>query len=266
VRDLRRSSTLKEIYEGLCGHLEASTNGGRIRPVLTVFRPDSPGEPGPRIWNDQLVRYAGHRQTDGSTVGDPAYLDLTNEVRDMGWVFEGTSFDLLPWVVEPSAGQPPTMMEVPRGLVLEVPLRHPEHPWFADLGLRWHAVPVISNMRMRIGGLDYSLAPFNGWYMGTEIGARNLVDEDRYNVLPVVAEALGLDTSSESSLWRDRSLVEVNVAVLRSFEEDGVRISDHHSEARRFLAHLAKEDLKPNFYVDDTWLERTARPPRNRVE
>jgi nitric-oxide synthase len=56
---------------------------------------------------------------------------------------------------------------------LEVELSHPELDWFIDLGLRWHAVPAISNMRLCIGGISYPAAPFNGWYMGTEIGARN---------------------------------------------------------------------------------------------
>ena len=69
--------------------------------------------------------------------------------------------------------------------------RTPSTRWFAELGLRWHAVPAISNMRLTIGGVHYPLAPFNGWYMGTEIGARNLADADRYNLLPAVAAADG---------------------------------------------------------------------------
>jgi nitric-oxide synthase len=34
----------------------------------------------------------------------------------------------------------------------------------------------------------------------------------------------------------------VNRAVLHSFEQAGVTISDHHSETSRFLKHLAKEE------------------------
>jgi nitric-oxide synthase len=77
--------------------------------------------------------------------------------------------------------------------------------------------------------------------MGTEIGARNLADEGRYALLPLVARQLGLDTSHEATLWRDRALVELNVAVLHSFTRHGVRISDHHTESRRFLTHVARE-------------------------
>ena len=36
----------------------------------------------------------------------------------------------------------------------------------------------------RSAGSATRRAPFNGWYMGTEIGARNLADADRYDLLP----------------------------------------------------------------------------------
>jgi nitric-oxide synthase len=53
---------------------------------------------------------------------------------------------------------------------------------------------------------------------------------------------MGLDTSSDSSLWRDRALVEINRAVLHSFQASGVAITDHHTESRRFLKHVEKEE------------------------
>ncbi|MGW2182484.1 nitric oxide synthase oxygenase [Streptomyces sp. NPDC001732] len=253
VRDLRRVTSPDEIHRELCEHLRLATNGGRIRPVISVFAPDTPNRPGPRVWNDQLVRYAGHRGPDGGVTGDPALVGFTDAVREMGWQPPGGPFDLLPLVVE--TADKPQLFETPRDLVLEVPLSHPDHPWFARLGLRWYSVPVISNMRLRIGGIDYPLAPFNGWYMGTEIAARNLVDEDRYNLLPVVAGHLGLDTGSESTLWRDRALVEINVAVLHSFEAAGVKITDHHTESRRFLTHLAKEESQGRIVPTDwSWI------------
>ena len=30
-----------------------------------------------RIWNSQLIRYAGYEQPDGSVIGDPASVDFT---------------------------------------------------------------------------------------------------------------------------------------------------------------------------------------------
>ena len=35
------------------------------------------------------------------------------------------------------------------------------------------------------GGLMFPACPFNGWYMATEIGARDLADPNRYNMLEV---------------------------------------------------------------------------------
>jgi nitric-oxide synthase, bacterial len=193
------------------------------------------------IWNDQLIRYAGYRRPDGTVVGDPRQADLTEAAMALGWPGgPRTHFDVLPLVVQ-APGAPPRLFDVPGDAVLEVPLRHPRYRWFADLGLRWHAVPAISNLCLEIG-VCYPAAPFNGWYMGTEIGARNLADVDRYDQLPVVARLLGLDTSGERSLWRDRALVELNLVVLHSFDAAGVTIADHHTESRRFLTHLAKEE------------------------
>ncbi|MEU3338794.1 nitric oxide synthase oxygenase [Streptomyces sp. NPDC006668] len=254
VLDRREATTPEEIHEHLITHLRRGTNGGRIRPTISVFAPDTPDRPGPRVWNDQLIRYAGYRRPDGSVVGDAAYTDFTDLVQRMGWNGPGGPFDVLPLVIA-THDTKPQLFDLPADAVLEVPLRHPDHPWFAELDLRWHALPAISNMRLRIGGVDYPLAPFNGWYMGTEIGARNLVDEDRYNLLSLVAACLGLDTSDEATLWRDRALVELNVAVLHSFSEAGVRISDHHTESRRFLTHLEKEERAGRTVPADwTWI------------
>ncbi|CAM5730991.1 Nitric oxide synthase oxygenase OS=Streptomyces microflavus OX=1919 GN=nos PE=3 SV=1 [Streptomyces microflavus] len=107
---------------------------------------------------------------------------------------------MLPWVIETDQGKP-ELLDVPTSAVLEVHLTHPDRPDFADLNLRWHAVPAISNMRLRIGGNPLppcAVQRHRG--MGSEIGARNLVDVDRYNLLPTIAEHLGLDTSNEAAL------------------------------------------------------------------
>ncbi|MFP3471870.1 nitric oxide synthase oxygenase, partial [Micrococcus sp. SIMBA_144] len=86
-------------------------------------------------------------------------------------------------------------VEIPNEDVLQVVIQHPDYD-FTPLRARWYGVPIISDMRLEIGGISYDAAPFNGWYMGTEIGARNLADTDRYNLLPDVAKLLDLDTSS----------------------------------------------------------------------
>lgn len=125
---------------------------------------------------------------------------------------------MLPLVIQVK-DHPPKLFDIPEQYILEVPIRHPEYDWFEDLEMKWYAVPMISNMKLEIGGITYAAAPFNGWYMGTEIGARNLADDYRYNMLPSVARGMGLDTKSNASLWKDRALLELNTAVLFSFKK-----------------------------------------------
>jgi len=90
-----------------------------------------------------------------------------------------------------------------------------------SLGLRWYAVPVISDMELEAGGICYPAAPFNGWYMCTEIGSRDLGDAARYNQLPAIANLMGLNSNDDRTLWKDRAVTELNVAVLHSFSTAG---------------------------------------------
>jgi nitric-oxide synthase len=243
VRDLRSVRDADSVAAHCRKHLRLAGEGGKVRPVISIFAPETPDRPAPRIWNDQLIRYAGYRRVRGKTIGDPRYLQFTDAVRKMGWrpPSRPTAFDVLPLVVE-TVKDGPRVYELDPVDVLEVALTHPEFEWFAELGLRWHAVPAISNMRLVIGGVSYPAAPFNGWYMGTEIGARNLVDSGRYDMASAVAQRLGLDMSSEQTLWRDRAVIEINRAVLHSFAAAGVTITDHHTESQRFLTHLEREE------------------------
>lgn len=248
IRDRRHVDTPEGIAAECAAHLREAGNNGRIRPVITIFAPDTPHRRGPRIHNEQLIRYAGHVRADGAVLGDPMNVARTNQARSLGWSVERpTAFDILPLVIsgesDANAAPPePRAFPLPAEAVLEVELSHPELPWFAELGLRWHAVPAVSDMCLEIGGICYRAAPFNGWYLGTEVGARNLADEDRYDLLPELAKRLGLDVANDRSLWRDRALVELNLAVLHSYDLAGVTIADHHSESHRFLNHVQREE------------------------
>jgi nitric-oxide synthase len=243
VRDRREVTAAPDIAAEAETHLREATSGGRVRPLITVFAPDAPGQPGPRILNSQLVRYAGYDTAGGALIGDPANADLTRFAHDLGWRggWPPGRFDILPLLVQ-EAGAPVTVHQIRADAVLEVAIEHPEFGWFADLGLRWYAVPVISDMFLEIGGICYPAAPFNGWYMCTEIGSRDLGDSGRYDQLPLIAARMGLSVASDRNLWKDKAMTELNLAVLHSFSAAGVTITDHHTESARFLAHIEREE------------------------
>jgi nitric-oxide synthase len=256
IRDQRHLTTATDIFASLVEHIVCATNGGKIIPTMTIFSPQRPGEPGIQILNSQLIQYAGYMLEDGSVLGDRASVDLTEKMRQWGWQppTERGAFDLLPIAIQ-IPGQSPRLFDLPPEIVLEVPLQHPCYPWFADLRLRWYALPAISNMRLEIGGISYTAAPFSGWYMGTEIGARDLADEHRYNMLPVIAQRLGLDTNKDRSLWKDRALVELNLAVLHSFAQHNVMIVDHHTAAKQFMRYMEREhSLGRDISADWGWI------------
>jgi len=248
VIDERHLEDEVQIFEALLNHISYATNGGKIRPTITIFKPGKV-----RIWNEQLIRYAGYVTNEG-IVGDPNSVTFTKVCEELGWLGKGTNFDVLPLVIQ-VGDRKPKFFEIPNSYVLEVKIRHPQYKSIDKLNLKWYAVPIISNMRLSIGGVDFQAAPFNGWYMGTEIGARNLADTDRYNMLPEIAKGLGIEMDLNATLWKDRALVELNIAVLHSYKEDGVSIVDHHTAAQQFKLFEQKEQEKEREVTGNwTWL------------
>lgn len=228
VRDLRHLHDPVAVFQALQEHLRWAWNGGRIRSMMSVFGPEV------QILNPQLLRYAGY--ADG--LGDPQNRKLTARLTELGWQppAQRSAFDLLPLALR--VGAQTRLFSWDAADVHEVEIIHPD---VGPLGLKWHALPVVSDMELRFGGLTYPCAPFNGWYLQTEIAARNLADRSRYDALPALAVQLGLDTSRERTLWRDRALVEMNRAVLHSFDRAGVRMDDHHSLTQQFVAFEERE-------------------------
>ncbi len=192
IFDERALNHAEAVAQALFRHIGWATNGGRIRPAITIFQP-SAEKHAVRIWNHQLIRYAGYESEEG-IIGDPASIAFTKVCQRLGWEGAGTAYDLLPLVIQ-AGDAGPQWFSLPQELIMEVPIRHPELPALDELEMRWYGVPIVSDMKLEIGGIVYAAAPFNGWYMGTEIGARNLADTGRYNMLPKVAEAMGLNTS-----------------------------------------------------------------------
>ena len=241
VIDARSLTDPDEIFEALMAHLRKATNGGKIIPVMTVFQEWRPDQAEIRIWNHQLLRYAGYEAPDQKVLGDPMNVEITNLAISLGWrpPAERSRFDLLPIIIQ--VGEKLRYYELPKDEVLEVQIRHPKYPFLEQMDLRWYAVPVVSDMIFATGSSLHPCAPFSGHYLGTEIGARNLADSNRYNLLPEIATRLDLDMTTPRSLWKDHALIALNEAVLSSFDKEGVRIADHHGVSDEFLKFCKQE-------------------------
>ncbi|WP_110927881.1 nitric oxide synthase oxygenase [Bacillus massiliglaciei] len=240
VFDKREAASPDEIKEALFHHISYATNNGSVLPAITIFKQETGPKDKIRIWNHQLIRYAGY-ETDQGIIGDPDSVVLTKKCISFGWKPKFNAFDVLPLLIEVDGGQP-AIFDIPQELIKEVHMEHPEFSWFKDLRLKWYGVPFISSMKLEIGGINYTAAPFNGWYMGTEIGARNFADADRYNLLPLIGKKMGLDIARDSTLWKDRALIELNEAVLFSFKKERVSIVDHHTAAKQFRKFEENEE------------------------
>lgn len=248
VRDRRHLRGAAAVTAEVIAHLDAAAGDGHIVPTVTVFAPDTPLRVGPRVWGTPLPGHAGHLGHDGVTTGDRRTMVLTAATRRLGWSVPAPGrFDPLPIVVV-AGGREPAVTPLPESSLRHVPLRHPRHPWLAGLDLRWPALDTVDLGGAAPGGLDlggvhYAAVLASCWHLGSDIG-RELADPDSYDVLPALAERLGLDTSSERTLWRDRALVELNVAILHSFRRAGITVADHHTDSARLRRLLGWEGAR----------------------
>ena len=242
VRDLRGVTEPDEIAGYLLDHLGAAHGEGRVRSIISIFAPVRGAEIPAYVESEQLLRYAGYLGEDGRVTGDPRNIELTRTVEALGWARPEPPgmFDMLPLVLRDALGRR-LVYEIPAPARPEVRITHPDCADFDALGLRWYAVPVVSGMILSIGGIDYPCAPFNGYYMSTEIASRNFADENSYDLLATVARALGEDTAAEPPLWKDRALLELNRAVLGSFARAGVTMVDHHTASAQFMEFNQRE-------------------------
>lgn len=250
VLDAREANLEEDIFAALLHHIDYATNKGKIRPTITIFKPYKNRDNQIRIYNHQLIRYAGY-ETPYGVLGDSLSVPFTKVCERLGWRGNRTQYDILPLVISID-GEKPVYKEIPQEYITEVSIHHPEYP-FESLHAKWYAVPIISDMKLEIGGITYCAAPFNGWYMGTEIGARNLADVERYNLLPAVAEIMDLDMSRNYTLWKDKALIELNIAVIHSFKQQGVTIVDHHTAAQQFQL-FEKQEAECGRLVTGNWV------------
>ncbi|WP_159974511.1 nitric oxide synthase oxygenase [Roseobacter cerasinus] len=243
VVDCRDIRSPEAIASRMHDHLIEAHGDGRIRSVISVFPPVEGNQLPAWIDSPQIIQYACHAGPKGRLIGDRQNAEATRTACAMGWEPPARlgQFDLLPWFIRDEDDQR-HRIDLTSGVVREVAIMHPEHQGIAALGLRWYTVPVVSNMVLTIGGIDYPCAPFNGVYMGTEIASRNFADAGRYALLPDVGEAIGLRTRNSSDpLWKDRALTVLNEAVLHSYQSAGVTLLDHHTASDQFMIFHKRE-------------------------
>ncbi|WP_298955010.1 nitric oxide synthase oxygenase [uncultured Methylobacterium sp.] len=246
VADCRTITEPEAMAGRIADHMGEALGDGRVRSIISVFAPVQAGRLPAYLESQQITQYAGHAMPDGTILGDRQNVEATRIARSLGWQPPGEPgrFDLLPFLIRDAADRR-MLFSLPDGAVREVPIRHPEHAALAELGLRWYAVPCVSGMILTIGGIDYPCAPFNGFYMGTEIASRNFVDVKRYDLLPDIARAFGLDAAAPGTpLWRDTALTELNRAVLHSFREARVTMVDHHAASDQFMEFHQREQAQ----------------------
>jgi nitric-oxide synthase len=246
VIDCRHITDLGAMQAQLLRHLDDAFGDGRIRSVISIFAPATSSTLPAWIESPQIAQYACHQLANGTLLGDRQNVEATRIALSMGWKppAKPGRFDLLPYLMRDAADRR-HLFSLPEGAVHEVAIRHPQNDALSALGLKWYAVPLVSNMILTIGGIDYPCAPFNGFYMGTEIASRNFADARRYDLLPDVATALGLPTETTGpELWRDTALTELNRAVLHSFKAAGVTMVDHHTASDQFMTFHAREQAQ----------------------
>lgn len=237
--DISRVKLTSEQVVSAFGHyLRYATNGGKLRPMIMVFPPDGPDGARLRIWNDQLIRYAGQVRPDGTVLGDPKHVELTAALRALGWNSPAGQQTVLP-VAFQLAGHDPTWTPLPTEDILQVPLTHPSHTWVGELGFVWHALPAISRMVAVIGGLVYPVI-FSGWYVANEI----LDNLYRYGLLHTFADRLGISTRDR--LWLNRVEPVALEAIMTSFRAAGVMIEDGRSADAHHHRFVENEHVAGN--------------------
>ncbi|MBC7286190.1 nitric oxide synthase oxygenase [Hoeflea sp.] len=257
VFDCRHLTEPPDIAARMIDHMRDALGDGRIRAMISVFAPVEANRLPAHVESAQITQYAGYRLPDGQVVGDRQNVEATRVALSLGWTppSEPGMFDMLPFAIRDREDRR-SIHSLPPDTWREVTIVHPTHCAVGDLGLRWYAVPCVSNMILTIGGIDYPCAPFNGFYMATEIASRDLADYKRYDLLPKIAGAIGVaPNDAVDPFWRDAALTELNRSVLHSFRSAGVTIIDHHAASSQFMDfHRREQSAGRRVAADWRWI------------
>ncbi|KAL8746468.1 MAG: hypothetical protein Q9184_007744, partial [Pyrenodesmia sp. 2 TL-2023] len=277
--DMRNTTTSTEMAGELLQNMCEAFNGGNVVPTVFLLPARKANSRGPMIWNHQVLEFAGYQMEDGSILGDPVSVELTKAIIDLGWEPPSprTRWDLLPLVVM-ADNDIPAMVEVPSPLRDLIHIRHPRYSnEFKELDLRWVSVPALTRLGFDIGGMQYTAAPFIGWFMDAEIGVRDLADTFRYNALPDVVRALGLLNGKDGGAGADledlpeyerlavlsHAQTELTYAVHWSYQQAKVSMSDTLTASIKWCQYDDEFKAKHGFRLpaDPYWLA----PPQGSI-
>ena len=73
---------------------------------------------------------------------------VTRLAEHLGWKGKGSNFDILPLIYQ-LPNDTIKIHELPSDIVKEVSIHHEHYPKLSKLGLKWYAVPIISNMDLK---------------------------------------------------------------------------------------------------------------------
>ena len=76
------------MFQQICQHITESTNNGPIIPTISIFPQRKPGgKDVVRIWNSQLISYAGYPCTHDpkAVIGDRGNVTFTQFCQSLGW-------------------------------------------------------------------------------------------------------------------------------------------------------------------------------------
>ena len=97
ILDAREVNDEEGVYNALIHHIKYATNDGKVKPTITIFKQYQGEENNIRLYNHQLIRYAGYK-TEMGVIGDSHSAAFTDLCQGLGWQGEGTNFDVLPLV------------------------------------------------------------------------------------------------------------------------------------------------------------------------
>jgi nitric oxide synthase oxygenase domain/subunit len=170
VVDCRSVRTAEELFNTLCEHLKESFNEVALLPIVTVLPTtdqkisteldDLTHKKIPlRILNKQLLLLAGYTQKDGSVIGDPLNIELTEFCLSLGWTPPTNNMThVLPLVIDTADGVI-HWFQWPCDSVKMEQLTYKAQAINQVRHIKQNTISMMSDMILEIGGLLFPVRP-----------------------------------------------------------------------------------------------------------